>query len=739
MRNPRSAYPVVLAALLAAACSGPAPTEPEKPKKKNDVQVATSPLPSSEAPTPAPTASASTAPVATSRFGRVVDAAGLPLAGATVRATAIAVPAPAGGFRVLEDLPARLLTGDKLDATTDADGYFDLSVADNRPLNIEVAAGEQKALKLAVPGGTTGMIIQLAPTGTVAGQVAASGVTNFEGVDVFIPGTSYVAKADATGRFAIAGVPAGRYVLVAAKAGVGKAKVPRVVVEPGKTAEAPRLELKQTPPKITATDPANGAPGAKLRLTGEALGASSGEAVQLQLNGAVMTGANRLDDFTIEVDVPAGATSGDIVATVGGVTSNALPFQVIKEIAITPRPFKMRVGEAQKLVVTATDTAGKRVAKPAVTWSVDGAALTYDDGVLTAAAAGRATLKAASGGVAALLPVEVAVNWPTVATLAGGERGFADGPGAEARFDEPIAVAVDDRGNIYVCDNATQSIRKLSKDTNLVATVAGGSAVDGTFPDGPGAEARFANPSGVAIDKSGQMFVTEWSNHKVRKITTPGFVVSTFVGTGSAGNQEGQGANAQLKNPKGIAIDAQGNFYVTEMYNHLVRKISPSGIAQRYAGDGAEGDVPGHRSAARFSEPTGIAVDAAGAVYVCDSKNHKVKQIDPATEEVVTLAGTGVAGFKDGPGEVAQFDYPVGIAVSKAGDVYVSDSNNQRIRKIVAGTGEVVTVAGSGGKGIRDGYEYDAMFNDPSFIAFDLDGNLIVADRGNNRIRQIRF
>jgi len=276
-------------------------------------------------------------------------------------------------------------------------------------------------------------------------------------------------------------------------------------------------------------------------------------------------------------------------------------------------------------------------------------------------------------------------------------------------------------------------------ETVIVSTIAGGvnEYGQGGFADGQGSAARFRYPYGIAIDAVGNLYVTDIGNFSIRKVT-PGGEVSTLAGNGETGLADGQGNAARFKGPSGIAIDATGNLYVADVGSHSIRKVTPNGAVSTLAG-GEEGFTDGHGQNARFSESHGIAIDAAGNLYVADIKNNRIRKVTP-NGEVSTLVGSE-KGFADGQGQNARFYGPFGIVIDAAENLYVTDYANHRIRKVTP-KGEVSTLAGSGATGFENGGFADglgaaARFNEPMGIAFDTTGNLYVADSLNYRIRKV--
>jgi sugar lactone lactonase YvrE len=325
-----------------------------------------------------------------------------------------------------------------------------------------------------------------------------------------------------------------------------------------------------------------------------------------------------------------------------------------------------------------------------------------------------------------------------VTTRAGlaGSAGSDDGTGSAARFDEPIGVATDSSGNVYVADYGNNTIRKITP-AGVVTTLAGPARSVGSA-DGTGSAARFYNPQGVATDSSGNLYVADTYNSTIRKIT-PGGVVTTLAGLAvQAGSADGTASGARFSGPSGVATDASGNVYVADRLNHTIRKITPAGVVTTLAGlAGSSGSVDGTGSAARFHGPYGVATDSSGNVYVADDGNHTIRQITSAGV-VTTLAGlAGSGGSADGTGSAARFYFPSGVATDSSGNVYVADTANDTIRKITP-AGVVTTLAGLAGSGASaDGTGSAARFYYPSGVATDSSGNVYVADTDNHTIREI--
>jgi sugar lactone lactonase YvrE len=298
-------------------------------------------------------------------------------------------------------------------------------------------------------------------------------------------------------------------------------------------------------------------------------------------------------------------------------------------------------------------------------------------------------------------------------------------------FNYPVGVAVDSTGNVYVADYNNNRIRKITS-AGVVTTLAGSGTAG--FADGTGAAAQFNTPAEVAVDSAGVVYVADRMNHRIRRITPEG-LVSTLAGSGTAGFANGTGTAAQFNYPWGITLDSAGNVYVGDTMNHRIRKITSAGVVSTLAGSGTAGFADGTGTDAQFNYPRGIALDSAGNVYVADGTNNRIRRITSAGV-VTTLAGNKYVGFANGTGTAAQFNRPNGITLDSAGNVYVGDTMNHRIRKITS-AGVVSTLAGSGTQGSLDSIPTVAKFDYPYGLAVDSEGNVYVADGNNGRVRII--
>ncbi len=313
-----------------------------------------------------------------------------------------------------------------------------------------------------------------------------------------------------------------------------------------------------------------------------------------------------------------------------------------------------------------------------------------------------------------------------------------DGPAIEAKLNWPNGVILDDDGNLYIADRDNHRIRKIDASTQIITTIAGTGKEGYSGDDGPATELQFDSPNGVALDEAGNLYVADRGNNRIRKINASTQEITTIAG----GN--GSTTDLPLSGVRGVALDADGNVYIVNTLNHQILKLDTGEVISVFAGTGDIGDG-GPATSARLLGPLGVALDKGGDVYITDTSNNRVRKVDN-NGIITTIAGTGEEGYggDGGPATNAQLHAPAGITVDPDGNVYISDRGNHRIRRIDT-SGIITTFAGNGDRGDVDrdgdigdgGPATEAQLNRPGGIAVHPDGNIYIADTGNHRIRKV--
>jgi sugar lactone lactonase YvrE len=337
----------------------------------------------------------------------------------------------------------------------------------------------------------------------------------------------------------------------------------------------------------------------------------------------------------------------------------------------------------------------------------------------------------------------------TITTVAGNTAWIYSGDGGAATNSSiflPFGVAVDAAGNIFIVDNSNNRIRKVSIATGFISTIAGTGFVGATGDGGPATQATISGPSTVALDGAGNVFFSDTGNNAIRRIDAGTGLISTVAGTLAQHGYTGDGglaAGATLNTPNGIALDTVGNLYIADTGNHTIRKVNAAtGIITTIAGVGSGGfsGDGGLAVAATLNNPWGVSVSAAGEIYIADQSNQRIRKI-AVTGLISTIAGNGQNNYTGDQGlaTAAALNYPAAAIVDTAGNVYISDSGNNRIRKISAATGIITTVAGGGSSaGNGDGAAAtSAGIYGPYSLALDSAGSLLIADVFDNRIRKV--
>jgi sugar lactone lactonase YvrE len=324
----------------------------------------------------------------------------------------------------------------------------------------------------------------------------------------------------------------------------------------------------------------------------------------------------------------------------------------------------------------------------------------------------------------------------TVSTFAGsGKMAIADGKGDQASFANLMGIAADNKGNFYVADSHNNVIRKITPD-GTVTTLAGSGAVGSA--DGKGTAASFFYPTALAVDRNGNLYVSDTHNNLIRKIDPTGVVTTVAGKRRSSATEIDTSDVVRLDNPAGIAVDNSGDVYIADWGNDLIRKINVSGEITDVAGSkGDPGSKNGVGSSASFYLPWGLVLDSMNNVYVADSYNNMIRKIS-TDGTVTTVAGKKETGSTDGKDTSASFSHPAGLAIDKKGILYIADMGNNKIRNLSPG-GVVGTVAGNGLRGSENGRAASASFSKPYGVAVANDGSVYVADYSNNLVRKITF
>jgi uncharacterized protein (TIGR03437 family) len=455
----------------------------------------------------------------------------------------------------------------------------------------------------------------------------------------------------------------------------------------------------------TATDPTNIAGGAGLIGTTTTVAASPA--------GILTTGSTTLT-ATVTAKSGSGTPTGSVAFALGSAALSS-----------------------------ATLTGGGGTAQ--ATLVVYGNQLAVGSNTITATYSGDATYQSSSA------PVTVTVTQSsappssyTISTAAGnGTSGFSgdSGMAISAELDYPTGVAVDSAGNLFIADTFNARIRKVTP-AGTISTVAGNGTLGFSGDGGSPTSAELRLPDGVAVDSAGNIFIADETNNRIRKVTAAG-TISTVAGNGTAGfsGDGGFATSAELFEPGGIAVDGAGNLFIADSMNNRIRKVTPAGTISTVAGNGVQGfsGDSGPALLAELDQPSGVALDSAGNLFIADLMNSRVRKVTLAGT-ITTVAGSGAFGFSgdNGPAISASLAEPWGVAVDGAGDLFIVDSGNQRIR-MVTPAGTISTVAGNGTAGFSGDSATATLaeLRGPQYVVVDGAGNVFIADTNNNRVRKL--
>lgn len=338
-----------------------------------------------------------------------------------------------------------------------------------------------------------------------------------------------------------------------------------------------------------------------------------------------------------------------------------------------------------------------------------------------------------------------------IVTLAGKGLPAFGGDGGISRaadLNYTCGIAIDKAGNLFVADAHNQRIRKIDALTGIISTVAGNGTSSFSGDGGPAISAKLSNPTSVAVDDTGNLYIADCYNNRIRKVSAITGIITTIAGNGSAGfsGDGGIATAAKLSNPTGIAIDRMGNLYIADPQNHRIRKVSAgNGFISTIAGNGIQGFAGdgGLANAANLKYPISVTLDSLSNIYIADQYNNRIRKVDAVTGIISTIVGNGIQGY-GGDGDVAnsaQLNLPSSVSIDPSGNLYIADQYNNRIRKVNKNTGVIQTLAGKGAAsfGGDGGIADSASLNHPTDIVVDGEGNLYISDRDNNRIRKVWY
>ena len=429
---------------------------------------------------------------------------------------------------------------------------------------------------------------------------------------------------------------------------------------------------------------------------------------------------------TISIALPAGGTLGSVKALTQG--SPAFDFAAAGGTC-TPGTTYLP-GQQCSVVFSFTPTAPGERRGAIVLLGPAGAPL-----------ATRLVVGSATGGVATFVP-------GTIATVAGNEAWIYGGDGNPATASSiflPFGIAVDAAGDLFIADSSNNRIRRVDATTGVISTIAGTGVIGFSGDGGPATAATISSPSSIALDPAGDLFFSDSGNNLIRRIDAFTGVISTIAGTPNSHGYTGDlgpATAATLNNPNGIAFDAAGNLYLADTANHAVRMVSPAGIISSFAGRGfpAFSGDGGPAVSAGLNSPWSVTPAPTGGLYIADQNNNRIRFVD-ASGTISTVIGTGepAYGGDNGPAPQAQLNVPASVAIDVAGNVYIADSGNNRVRKISAKTNIVTTIAGNSGESISgdSGPADQAGLYGPYTLALDNQGSLLIADVFHNRIRKV--
>ncbi len=307
-------------------------------------------------------------------------------------------------------------------------------------------------------------------------------------------------------------------------------------------------------------------------------------------------------------------------------------------------------------------------------------------------------------------------------------------------------MATDNKGNLFIVDSVNQRIRRVDATTQIITTAAGSGVLGFSGDGGPATLAQFNDIDGVEADIQGDIFIADTGNNRIREVDGASGIVKTIAGNGTAvfSGDGSPATSASLRYPSGVSLDAQGNVYIADTYNNRIRMVNQAtGMISTVAGIGTYG-YSGDGGSALLGQlhfPLGVAVDALGNIFIADTSNHRIRRVNKSDGVMTTIAGNGVQGFggDGGPAAASSLNDPGGVIVDAAGNLFIADTGNHRIREVDGSTGYISTIAGTGtafysGDG---GPAILACLNSPTSVGKDGEGSLYIADDNNNVVRKV--
>jgi sugar lactone lactonase YvrE len=388
---------------------------------------------------------------------------------------------------------------------------------------------------------------------------------------------------------------------------------------------------------------------------------------------------------------------------------------------------------AQNIITTvAGGGANSSVATTAIIASPTSVAVDTQGNVFFTAVEMNQVFKVSPGGTLTLVAGNGAYG-------VGGDGGAATSAGLA----QPRGVAVDSSGNLFIADTNNNRIRRVAASTGIISTLAGSGSFGFSGDGGAATSASLESPTGVAVDGSGNLFIADEGNSRIRRVASATGIITTVAGDGTAGfsGDGGPATNAALNNPWGVAVDSSGDLFIADSFNNRVRLVAAAtGVITTVAGDGTVGfsGDSGPATSASLAEPWGVAVDSSGNLFIADKNNGRIRLVTAATAVITTVAGNGAAGLSGDGGAAtsASLNGPNAVAVDSSGDLFIADAFNNRVRFVAAATGIITTVAG-GGSGGDGGPATSALLVLPHAVAADSSANLYIADTYDNRVRRV--